>query len=109
MSEDTKEDRALDALIVAAMRGIDPDKIEAAIERAQTVKKPEELIQDLIHHGGAIVGSNECNEYEIAHARADGRFAVDEDGLGFVRRPSSWLCRVEEAAKQSDEDERFNN
>lgn len=109
MSEDTKEDRALDALIVAAMREIDTEKIGKAIERAEAVKKPEQLIQDLIHHGGAIVGSNECNEYEIAHARADGRFAVDADGLGFVRRPSSWLCMVVEAAKQSDEAERFNN
>ena len=34
-TEDDREDRALDALIVAAMRGIEPEQIDAEIERQQ--------------------------------------------------------------------------
>jgi len=54
---------------------------------------PEELINQLASKGGAIVSSNDCSELEIADAQATGRFAVDEEGLGFVRRTKEWLVK----------------
>lgn len=64
--------------------------------------KPEELILQLVKEGGAIVSSNDCHEIEIANARSCGRFAVDEDGLGFVRRPKEWLDRVQLPVNPTD-------
>ena len=49
-------------------------------------KTVDELVDDLVRHGGAIVSSGECSEVEIAEANACGRFAVRDDGMGFVRR-----------------------
>ena len=52
---------------------------------------PDQLIQQLVKHGGAIVSSNDCSPIEIANAQACGRFAVEpETGLGFTRRPKEW-------------------
>ena len=51
-----------------------------------------QLIQQLITEGGAIVTSDACSEMEIADARATGRFSVNEDGIGFVRRYQEWLA-----------------
>lgn len=50
-----------------------------------------QLIDQLAKEGGAIVTSAECSEMEIADAQATGRFAVREDGIGFVRRYAEWL------------------
>lgn len=54
---------------------------------------PTELIERLCFEGGAIVSSNECSEMEIADAMATKRFAVDEEGFGYVRRYKEWLER----------------
>ncbi len=54
-------------------------------------KTPMQLIQDVIEHGGAIVSSNDASLIEIANAEACGRFAVNADGFGFVRRTKEWL------------------
>lgn len=51
-----------------------------------------QLIDQLVTEGGAIVSSVECSEIEIANAQATGRFSVREDGMGFVRRTSEWLA-----------------
>ena len=51
-----------------------------------------QLINQLVTDGGAIVSSNECPEMEIKNAQSTGRFAVDEDGMGFVRRTKEWLA-----------------
>lgn len=50
-----------------------------------------QLIQQLIEEGGAIVSSNICSLIEIADAKATGRFAVDDEGFGFVRRYREWV------------------
>jgi len=50
-----------------------------------------ELIQDLLCKGGAIVGSQECSALEIADARASKRFCVLDDECGLVRRTKAWL------------------
>jgi hypothetical protein len=55
------------------------------------MKTPDQLIRLLGISGGAIVSSNDCSEIEIADARATSRFAVDEDGFGFVLRSKEWL------------------
>lgn len=47
----------------------------------------EELLDQLAAFGGYIVSSGDCSEMEIAHARAEGRMYVNEQGLGFIRRP----------------------
>jgi hypothetical protein len=52
----------------------------------------DQLINQLAAEGGAIVTSGECSEMEIADAQATGRFAVREDGIGFVRRYAEWLA-----------------
>jgi hypothetical protein len=51
-----------------------------------------QLIDQLVTEGGAIVSSGECSEMEIADAQATGRFSVREDGMGFVRRYAEWLA-----------------
>ena len=54
--------------------------------------KPIQLLGQLITDGGAIVSSNECSEMEIANAQATGRFAVDAECFGYVRRTKEWLA-----------------
>lgn len=51
----------------------------------------QQLIQQIVTDGGAIVSSNDCSEMEISVAQSVGRFAA-EDGFGFVRRPKEWLA-----------------
>ena len=51
-----------------------------------------QLIQQVVTEGGAIVSSGDCTEMEIADARARGRFSVRDDGMGFVRRSKEWLA-----------------
>lgn len=51
----------------------------------------KDLIEDLATHGGAIVSSDDCTELEIQDARITKRFAVNPEGLGFVRRTKKWL------------------
>jgi hypothetical protein len=51
-----------------------------------------QLIEQLVTEGGAIVSSGDCSEMEIADAQAHGRFSVREDGMGFVRRTKEWLA-----------------
>lgn len=53
----------------------------------------EELLYQLVVEGGAIVTSNECSQIEIADAQATGRWAVDHEGIGYVRRYREWLER----------------
>lgn len=54
------------------------------------------FLQRVIDEGGAIVGSGSCDEMEIAFARSEGRFFVDENAMGYVLRPSTWLKKVSE-------------
>jgi len=51
-----------------------------------------QLLDQVTVKGGAIVSSGDCSEMEIADARANGRFAVMDDGQGFVRRTKDWLA-----------------
>jgi len=53
---------------------------------------PKDLIDQLVEHGGAIVASAECSDLELSVAAVSGRLAVNEYGLGFVRRPKEWLA-----------------
>ena len=50
-----------------------------------------QLIDQLVTEGGAIVSTGDCSEMEIVNAQAHGRFSVREDGMGFVRRTKEWL------------------
>lgn len=52
------------------------------------------LLDDLAAKGGAIVSTASCCPCEIALAQDEGRFGVDRDGLGFVRREQEWLRNV---------------
>lgn len=54
----------------------------------------DQLIDKLTREGGAIVSSGECSGIEIAQAQACGRFAVRDDGMGYVLRPADWLKRT---------------
>lgn len=58
------------------------------------MKTPTELIAELPSLGGAIVTSGVCSELEIADAQATGRFVVDADGIGYVRRYKEWVERA---------------
>ncbi len=55
------------------------------------MKTTEELLLDLGTKGGAIVSSEACSVMEIAHAQAAGRFAVNAQGYGYLRRTREWL------------------
>ena len=48
---------------------------------------PVDLFEKLITQGGSIVSSNDLTPEEINTARDEGRFAVDENGFGFVHIP----------------------
>ncbi len=50
-----------------------------------------EMFAALTLRGGCIVSSGDCSEMEQAEARTDGRFFVDDEGLGFVLRRHEWL------------------
>lgn len=50
-----------------------------------------QLLQDVVNKGGAIISSDKCTAIEIAMAQAGHRFAIDENGMGFVRKSSNWL------------------
>ena len=52
---------------------------------------PKELLVELARKGGAIVSSSEASEIEIADSQVTKRFAIDNDGLGFIRRTKEWL------------------
>lgn len=56
-----------------------------------------ELFHQLEMEGGAIVCSSECSVIELADARMHGRMFVDDNGIGFVRRPAAWLDYVKKA------------
>lgn len=60
-------------------------------------KTPEQLLNDLAEHGGAIVGTDSCTPLEIAAARASGDMAVREDGVGFVRRQKLYVDKADAA------------
>lgn len=71
------------------------DAIKSSRNAPVETTKPmttNQLIDQLVTEGGAIVTSGECSEMEIADAQATGRFSVREDGIGFVRRYSEWLA-----------------
>ena len=66
-----------------------------------------QIIQQLVSEGGAIVSSDACSEMEIADAQATGRFAVDDECFGYVRRTKEWLAlhmAREKAHKNMDYD-----
>jgi hypothetical protein len=54
-------------------------------------KHYSELKKDLIEHGWLVISTGETLPNEHAHADAEGRFYVDDDGFGFVRRPKEFL------------------
>lgn len=51
----------------------------------------------LPREGGAIVSAGDCPETECMIARVSGRFFVDDEGNGYVLRPSEWVERWGEA------------
>ncbi len=51
-----------------------------------------QLFAQIATDGGCIVSSDACSTLEIAVAQSCGRFAVDDSGLGYVRRPKEWLA-----------------
>lgn len=53
---------------------------------------PDQLIKQVIELGGAIVCSCDASDTEIAFAQKEERFAVDRNGIGFIRRPAEWLA-----------------
>lgn len=61
------------------------------------VRKLDEAIPALLKEGGAIVCSAACSPMELAFARSEGRFFVDENGYGFVLRYRQWREHAERA------------
>lgn len=56
-----------------------------------------EAIPALSAEGGALVTSAACSPMELAFARAESRFFVDENGFGFVLRYRQWREHAERA------------
>jgi hypothetical protein len=55
------------------------------------------MLMDLVKERGAIVCSADCSEMELAFARREGRFYVDERGFGYVLRMQQWRANAEAA------------
>lgn len=63
----------------------------------------EKLIADVAILGGAIVCTAEIHQVAVADARADGRYAVTDDGIGYVRLEKEWLrSTMEKSSKLKD-------
>jgi len=52
---------------------------------------PIKLLNDLLVKGGAIVGSQQCTEMEIANAQNTKRFCFVDETCGVIRRTQGWL------------------
>ena len=102
----------IDADLTAA--GIDMtdanSRLHAMVDSAkkETAMTPTELLVELVKHGGAIVSSNDCTEMEIVDARVHGRFAVDDEGMGYVRRMKEWLDRIHKADDYNQDSGNFS-
>ena len=57
------------------------------------------LVRKLAIDGGCLVASADSDQMELADARARGDFAVDDDGIGYVRRLPGWLQRHSKLAR----------
>ena len=62
-----------------------------AREEQMSEQSAYEFLRRLAIERGAIVSSASCSTVEIAMARAQGRFFVGPDALGYVLRPKHWL------------------
>lgn len=65
-------------------------------ESKMTYRTMEQMFDDLVKEGGAIVSSGDCSAGEITAAQGCHRFCVRDDGMGFVRRPKNWLHATSE-------------
>jgi len=73
---------------------------------ASGTRHARELLNALNCERGAIVSSADCCEMEIAFARTDGRFFVDDDGIGYVLRLKDWRANAEQLifdARENDD------
>lgn len=61
-----------------------------------------ELLSALVTERGAVVSSADCSVMEIAFARTERRFFVDDDGLGYVLRLKDWRINAEQAIAGPD-------
>lgn len=53
-----------------------------------------DLVRDVGVHGGVVLCDRDCSPSEVEAAQRHGRYAVDDDGLGYVRQPEQWLQRL---------------
>lgn len=58
-----------------------------------------DMLEDLATRRGCVVSSADCEQMEIAVARTQGRFYVDDDDGGYVMRPREWLDQAVRAAE----------
>ncbi len=59
------------------------------------MKTLNDLIEEMLTNGGAIITSDSCEPAEIAIARACGRFALHGD-YGLVLKPKGWVLAARE-------------
>lgn len=59
------------------------------------MKTLNDLIEEMLTNGGAIISSDACESAEIAIARACGRFALHGD-YGLVLKPKGWVYAAKE-------------
>lgn len=60
------------------------------------MKTTQQLIEEAIYTGGAIITSDSCHSAEIAIARAQGRFAQHGD-YGLILKPARWVKAAQDA------------
>jgi hypothetical protein len=81
-------------------RGLTPAEFAAmgcnAPSFTSTMKTTEQLIEEAISTGGAIITSDSCHPAEIAIARAQGRFAQHGD-FGLILKPARWVKAAQDA------------
>jgi hypothetical protein len=53
------------------------------------------FLRRLTIEGGAIVCSEACSERELAYAKREGRFFVDENNYGYVLKLEKWRSLAE--------------
>ena len=72
-----------------AEAGIDMTEGNKKLRSMVTAYKALAFLQRLVNvegKRGSIVSSADCTHSELVFAQADGRFFVDDDGMGYVHR-----------------------
>lgn len=60
----------------------------------------EDLLEDLLTHGGVILAADSVSDAELKDAQMCGRWAVDDEGTQYIRRTNDWRMSADRLLTQ---------